>query len=277
MSKIEFDPGINIYGKRGRVSKHEGNFFCLERTDFGGEVLRQNYRCGASWAYSLIGPDVKRPGSQQTNTPNVSKAGFTSGWSGKNRPDTIFSTNRYGTDKWILGHLINGAWGGSGKDWRNLTPLTHTANMNHKTIEGHLNNFLAASYSYETGNNVRPAWYGIEYLVECSVAPFAANNVDVSTNLYAYAPEFIRVTWRAIQINKPTNRTPNQIPTFLANCNFASVPQIPFQFPNISGNLRNNGALPNGNFHGGNSINSGKNLVNQENNGFDGCCDIFQF
>lgn len=278
MSKIEFDPGINLNGKRGRITKHEGNFFCLIQTDQGAEVSRQNYNSGASWAYGVLGPDLKRPGSQQTNTPNVNKAGFTSGWVGTNKPSSIFLTNRFNGDSWKLGHMINGAWGGSGRSWLNLTPLTHTSNMNHKTIEGHMNNFLSSSYTYEANsNNHRPYWYGIEYLVECSVAPFAANLVNVSTNLYAYAPEFIRVTWRAIRILKPTNRTPNQIPTYLDNYVIQSVQNIPFNFPNFPGNLRNNGALPQGNVRGGNAINSGIQLVQARANNFDGSCDIFQF
>lgn len=278
MSKIEFDPGINANGKRGRITKHEGNFFCLIQPARGAEVVRQNYNSGASWAYAVLGPDLKRPGSQQTNTPNATKPGFTSGWVGANRPASIFSTNRFNMDSWKLGHMINGAWGGSGTSWQNLTPLTHTSNMNHKTIEGHMNNYLTSSYTYDANSNsVRLYWYGIQYLVECSADPFADNGVDVPTNLYAYAPEFIRVTWRAVRVLKPTDRTTNQIPTFLNNCNFQSVPVIPFNFPNFPGNLRNNGALPNGNVRGGNAINSGRVLVPMQANGFDGSCDIFQF
>ncbi len=279
MSRIEYTdaPGQN---RKRRIRTAEGNFFCLIQPDRGPEVNRQNYNSGASWAYAILGPDLKRPGSQQTNTPTATKAGFTSGWYGQNRPSSTFYTNRYNQDTWILGHMINGAWGGSGASWQNLTPLTHTANMNHKTIESKMNEYLTQSYAYEKAHKgVALYWYGIEYLVECSTAPFADNQRNVSTNLYAYAPEFIRVTWRAIRIQKRTDLLPNQIPNFLANCNFNYVNNLPFTIPNFSGAIRNNGILPQGtpSAYGGGIINSGYNLGHARNNNFDGSCDVFQF
>lgn len=280
MSYVEFHPPINEHGKRPRIRTMEGNFFCLLDSFNGVEVQRQNYASGANWAYGILGPDNFRPGSLQTNKPTAKKPGFTSGWVGPNRPSTTFYTNRFNNGSWILGHLMNGAWGGSGSSWRNLTPLSHVANSNHKTIETQMNNYLSASYSYDVNsNNYRPSWYGIEYLVECSINPLAANNVNVPTNLYAYAPEFIRVSWRAIEILKPTNRTANQIATYLANCAIHPVPNLPNTFPAINGAIRNNGALTaiNNNAHGGLVVNSGINLVAAQANNLDGSCDVFQF
>lgn len=280
MSYVEYQAPINANGKRPRIRTMEGNFFCLVESRNGPEIQRQNYASGARWAYGILGPDNFRPGSLQTNKPTAKKPGFTSGWVGQNRPATTFYTNRFNNGGWILGHMMNGAWGGSGSSWQNLTPLSHVGNSNHKTIETQMNNFLSASYSYDVNsNNYRPSWFGIEYLVECSVNPLAANNVNVSTNLYAYAPEFIRVTWRAIEIPKPSDRTANQIPIYLANCAIYAVAALPNGFPNINGAIRNNGALPagNNNAHGGAVVNSGYNLGPAQANNFDGSCDIFQF
>lgn len=278
MSYIEIDPPFGGLGRRQRPQRVNQNFFTIMRQQSGQEIQRHNYAMGASWAYAVIGPDSQDIGALQTNNPTAQKPGFTSGWVGVNKPDTIFSTNRtQGGDTWVRGHMINGTWGGSGASWRNLTPLTKTANSNHETIENHMKNYLTASRRYEMGSNTqRTSWYGIQYVVECSNNPLADNNTDVATNLYAYAPEFIRVTWRAIRILKPTDRQPNQIANFLNNANLQPVANLPFQIPNFPGNLRNNGALPPGNAYGGNVQNCPVNLVNLQNNGFDGSCEINQ-
>jgi len=277
MSYIEITRAPNQNRKR-RKQEVSRNFFGKIQQQLGPEAQRHNYAMGAQWAYCIIGPDTQGPGMLQTNTPSANKPGFTSGWVGQNRPSTIFSTNRtHQNDTWVRGHLINGAWGGSGASWRNLTPLTKTANSNHETIERKMNRFLTRSLNFDKyARPVEPYWYGIQYLVECSQAPFAANNVNNPDNLYAYAPEFIRVTWRAVQILKPTNRQPNQIDAYLQNCNVHPVANIPFNFPNFPGNLRNNGALPPGNNYGGNVYNSGIQMVQAQNNGFDGSCEINQ-
>jgi len=272
-----------VNGKRKRLTVACNNFFGLINDQYGRKANRHNYDMGATWAYGLLGPDLKNSSMAQTNTPSAERAGFTYGWNGQNRPDTIFLTNRFNGDEWIRGHLINGAWGGSGASWKNLTPLTKTANSNHETIEKQMNNFLyrSNSYDFKKSNDVAPFWYGIQYLVECSRAPFADNTVDVPTNLYAYAPEFIRVTWRAVQIAKPTNMPTNvqapQVLQFIANAVLNPVPRLPFTIPNFPGNLRYNGALPAGAaFSAAPVYNSGMQLVAAQNNGFDGCCEIHQ-
>ena len=278
MSYIEINPPYGGLGKRPRARRVNQNFFTIIHQQSGQEIQRHNYAMGASWAYAVLGPDSQDIGALQTNSPTAQKPGFNSGWVGPNRPHTIFSTNRtHANDTWIRGHMINGEWGGSGSSWRNLKPLTKTANSNHETIENHMKNYLVASRRYEMRSNTqRQWWYGVQYVVECSTNPYANNLTDLSTNLYAYAPEFIRVTWRAVRIQKPTNRQPNQIAAFLANATLQSVGNIPFQIPNFPGNLRNNGALPPGNAYGGNVQNCPVNLVNLRHNGFDGSCEINQ-
>ncbi|KWZ38495.1 hypothetical protein WS72_27055 [Burkholderia savannae] len=154
---------------------------------------------GASCASVLLGPDLKMPGQGRHNPPQVGGAPWDVVMAGG--PAVTFVQDENPSYRpWVRGHLINGGWGGSGRDWRNLTPLTHSANMNHKTVETYINNFLELSRQYEASGR-RDAWYGVYYCVQCAADPFALN--PGATDLYTYAPSFIRIGWRAVRIDKP--------------------------------------------------------------------------
>ena len=121
---------------------------------------------------------------------------------------------------------MNGEWGGPGGNWKNLTPLTATANANHKTIEQYMKSYLKSSLSFEREKKP-PNWYALLYAVQCSKDSFAtkpAKNV-----LYSYAPKFIRVTWRAVEIEKPKGVPIETAQSDPASKGVQSATDIPFQ------------------------------------------------
>jgi hypothetical protein len=122
--------------------------------------------------------------------------------------------------------------------------------------------------------------YGIAYLVECSIAPWAA--VPTNANLYSYAPSFIKVSWRTVEIPKP-NIHPNGIQAHLDNningFPIAMPPALPLSPPQRP-NAITGACVPAGNNSGGPVFQyGGHNGVAYpaiQANGFDGEIEIHQ-
>jgi hypothetical protein len=238
--------------------------------------VRQGRHFGASVASAVLGPDIMMPGGQTNNPPSVggypwdnTSTVFSGG------PPVTFSQDN--THAWIRGHLINGRWGGTGNTWANLTPLTSIANPNHATIESYMDRYLTSSLNYENTTPYKSAWYGIYYAVQCSANPFAA--APANNDLYSYAPEFIRITWRAISIQKPVNQP---VVTVHANPLVVGTPAavhvLPFPAPTTP---TINGwpvaVLPPGNVPGGAVLEElPARFPAQQANGFDGQIEIHQ-
>lgn len=236
---------------------------------------RQGQNFGASQASAVLGPDIMMSGGQTNNPPSVG------GYPWDNAPPIFLSGptvtfSQDTTNTWIRGHLINGRWGGSGSTWQNLTPLTSIANPNHATIEAYMDRYLTNSLNYENAAH-RNAWYGIYYVVQCSANPFAA--VPANQCLYSYAPEFIKITWRAVSVQKPVNQS---VATVKANPlmagNPVAVPALPFPnptTPTIAGWPV--AVLPAGNSPGGTTLGAlPVGFPARQNNGFDGEIEIHQ-
>ncbi len=179
------------------------NAFPLARTRFGplaNYVGASGHPFGASWAYGVVGPD-------RSNQPGAMPGGYP--WTGK-QPNNTWPPHPFDQDgwqtpnDWVRAHLINQGWGGP-TDWTNLTPLPGTANKNHASIETYIGNFLTASQSWDAKKNDDTAafWYAVYYWVRCSVAPLTTNVSN--TALYAYAPNFIKLSWRAVKLAKPAS------------------------------------------------------------------------
>lgn len=194
----------------------------------GSLAQRQGMQFAGQFGFVLIGPDISLPGGR-TNNPPTAVGPIWNALAGSGRPAVTFANDA--NCAWVRGHLVNGEWSGPGNMWQNLTPLTPTANHNHATVESYMRTFCQASLAYDNAPSVyKPAWYAIAYLVQCSVNPWAAT--PANTDLYSYAPEFIKVSWRAVEIQKP-NKPAALIPTHL-NLNstvFAAVPSLPFTPP----------------------------------------------
>ena len=76
------------------------------------------------------------------------------------------NANAYDGSLWIKGHLLNDNLGGPGVS-KNLTPMTHTANMQYKAFESSVKNALAVCYSRAKSNaDGRRHWYGVSYDVD---------------------------------------------------------------------------------------------------------------
>ncbi len=236
--------------------------------------VRQGRNFGASCCWVVLGPDIMMPGGQTKDPPKATGYPFTDPATFAGGPSVTFDQDS--TYVWVRGHLVNDRWGGTGSDWRNLTPLTKTANANHATIEDYMDRYLTNSLSYENADH-RNSWYGIYYAVQCSVNPFAA--VPAANNLYSYAPEFIKVSWRAVSVRKPVNvsvKTAAENP-LLAGAP-AAVPVLPFPAPappRIPGWPV--AVLPPGNAPGG-AVLGGlpRGFPAQQLNGFDGTIEIHQ-
>jgi hypothetical protein len=259
-----------MYNGHVQVNQHLFNYPVVLN---GGLCLRHGIAMGGVWGFGLLGPDLMMPGGSTNNPPSASCEGWDQAWTALGRPALTFTENK--ALSWKRGHLVNGEWGGLGSIWNNLTPLTATANSNHKTVEQLIKNYLTASYAYER-QQFRTHWYGVEYLVECSVAPWAHHTMNNAANLYAYAPAFIRVQWRAVQIAKPTATVPHTIPAVIPAMARVAVPALPFAFitPPV---LIGAACLPAlGNVAGGLTFASGQVLVAAQANGFDGQIEVHQ-
>jgi hypothetical protein len=245
--------------------------------DNGALCNRHGISMGGTWAYGLLGPDLMMPGGGTLNPPSAGCVGWNLPWTGPGRPAVTFVED--GGVSWKRGHLINGEWGGSGSNWNNLTPLTATANVNHKTVEQFIKNYLIASYAHDcsaSSGTVIPDWYGVQYMVECSTDPWADNTNDVPTQLYAYAPAFIRVSWRAVRIAKPTTVPPSSIPAVIRTLPQNPVQPLPFPVirPAVMIGVQ---CLPSGtNVPGGTVYVCPHMLVALQANNFDGQIEIHQ-
>jgi hypothetical protein len=173
--------------------------FTSARLQNGGLAPRQGLPFAGQYGAVLIGPGISLPGGK-TNNPPVAGGRIWSKLAGPGRPPVTFVQDL--NYSWKRGHLVNGEWSGPGQ-WSNMTPLTPSDNVNHKTVEQYMRNFCQASLTYDATGPYKPAWYGVAYLVQCSTDPWAA--VPSNTDLYSYAPAFIKVSWRAVRIPKPNN------------------------------------------------------------------------
>jgi len=199
--------------------------FTIARPLAGPLAVRQIANFAGSSASAVLGPDLAMPGQQGNNVPTAVGAPWNQLLVGG--PPLSFVQD--GTYPWIRGHLINGRWGGPGNNWQNLVPLTGTGNANHATVEGYIDGFINACYQYEVGGQ-RASWYGVYYCVQASVNPFSDPNVTNAQNLYSYAPEFIRLSWRAVSIVKPVNVAPATAAANISNYAVAAVPVFPMGF-----------------------------------------------
>ncbi|MBY8604372.1 hypothetical protein [Burkholderia arboris] len=203
---------LNCTGATGRINKLKGVFFPLARAQFAPQQANYGtgHPFGACWAWGLIGPDKfpdkgQMPGGYPWSgvAPNPASA-----WPPHPFADDIYRFGKppvLSEDRWIRGHLINQGWGGD-TVWRNLTPLTKLANANHETVESFIGRFLDASFGWDERGSVEAAryWYGVLYWVQCAAQPLSA--APKPTDLYAYAPNFIKLRWRAVRLQKPDSR-----------------------------------------------------------------------
>lgn len=248
--------------------------FTIAREHSGALAVRQIAHFGATGASALLGPDLAMPGQQGNNLPTAGGAPWNLLLPGG--PPLYFIQDT--TYPWIRGHLINGRWGGLGNTWQNLVPLTGVGNANHATVESYIDNFIAACYQYETGGP-RPVWYAVYYCVQASVNPFSHPANTHPQNLYAYAPEFIRIQWRAVAVTKPVNVSAANAAANIGNYPINPVAAFPpgFVLPPRPPVMVGAGALPPGNFPGGavlGAVPAG--FPAAQGNGFDGAIEIHQ-
>jgi hypothetical protein len=253
----------------------DSNIFVTADLNLGPLSVWQGHNFGASYAWALLGPDLAMPGAQSNNIPTVTDYpwGPTGAFAGGPSPATFSTDNTY---SWKRGHLINSRWHGPGNNWANLTPLTSIANSNHQSVEAYIDRYLEGSRLYEQAAN-RNHWYGVFYAVQCSTTPFA--DVPALNKLYSYAPEFIKISWRAICVPKLVNLA---LPVVMLNPLLAgglsSVPALPFPFPvppAIPGWPL--AVLPASNIAGGAVAGAGAFVIPPiQANGFDGEIEIHQ-
>jgi len=241
--------------------------FTSAQLNNGALANRQGMPFSGQYGFVLIGPDISLPGGITLNPPTAVGPIWNALVAGG--PNVTFANDA--NYNWVRGHLVNGEWSGPGNIWNNLTPLTPTANHNHATVEGYMRSFCQASLVYDTTGPYKPDWYGIAYLVECSTNPWAAN--PANNDLYSYAPEFIKVSWRAVRIPKP-NLQANGIANYLAGAVFAAVPVLPFAAPARPPAIAG-ATVPVGNIAGGNLYNYPV-VYPAQANGFDGEIEIHQ-
>lgn len=265
MSRIQYNG--NIQAIRG--------LFCSARFAMGGVAVRQGLNFGGEWAAVLLGPDLELPG-MITNNPATAAGPLWNQNAGLGRPNVNF--NNDAQNNWVRGHLVNGEWNGVGDDWRNLVPLTVVANNNHATIEQFMRNFAHLSLAHDDAD-YRNYWYGILYLVQCAQFPWAAN--PANNELYSYTPAFIKVSWRAVAVQKPNLQAAN-VRGYLNGNNIVmnpvlnlpfNPPQLPNALPALAGQC-----LPALNNIAGGAVFAGgpPNFPVQQMNGFDGDVEIHQ-
>ncbi|MDK2123521.1 hypothetical protein [Parachitinimonas caeni] len=271
---------INSFDRNGnpRLSTDQ-YYFGLVQASYGRLSVRHGLPFGGTGAAAILGPDLKLSGASQVNSPIATHQLWSAGFSaiGNGRPNCGFRSDPNNLS-WIRGHLINGSWGGPGHDWCNLTPLTSVANSNHKLIESFINAYLEACLRYEQAD-YRDRWYGVYYMVTCSRDPFADNAIDNRGELYAYAPAYIKVSWRAIEILKPVGMPISG--ALMNSLPFNSVLHFPNQFgvPVLPAAVLAAGVLPiPGNVPGTSQLLFAPpaNFPPRQINGFDGDIEIHQ-
>lgn len=256
----------------GRMQAQHG-LFGSARIQMGQQAQRPHMvrRFAGQYAFVMLGPDLDLPGMLTDNPPTAIGSIWDLRVAGG--PSVTFVEDE--ENDWIRGHLVNSEWHGPGDDWRNLTPLTSAANSNHKTVEGYMRNFCHASRLYDESNGYKDSWYGIAYLVQCSLDPFAAQ--PAMTELYSYAPAFIKVSWRAIEIPKP-NMQAQSIQAYLDNNNVGLTPvqQLPFTPPDRPQPI-DGPCIPDTNAPGSGAVyNFPFQYPAAEDNGFDGDIEVHQ-
>lgn len=176
--------------------------FTSRRQAHGPLAIRNGRPIGGTSAYALLGPDIAMPGGLTNNPPTAVGPGWNAPWGGAGGPPLSFVQDTNQT--WVRGHLINGEWNGSGANWNNLVPLTAVANANHKFVEGRMKVYLQKFRAFDQNNNGghNPYWYGLQYWVQASLDPWAAAPA-LANDLYAYAPNMIKITWRLVTLPKP--------------------------------------------------------------------------
>jgi hypothetical protein len=263
-----------VYDNNGHWSTDQVIFTTIGPNN-GGLCPRQNTNFGGTVGAAILGPDLTMPGVQGNNLPTAVGQLWNQLLPGG--PAVTF-TQDGNFNGWIRGHLVNGRWGGSGANWNNLTPLTAQANANHATVEGYIDSFLVRSAAFEASAR-QQLWLGVYYCVQVSAAPFAAIGHINDGNLYAYAPAFIRVSWRAVSINKPIGFAPAAVAGNMANLGFNPVAAFPlgFNLPARPQAMVNTQTLPANNVAGG-ALVAGlpANFPVAQNNGFDGFMEIHQ-
>lgn len=251
--------------------------FTMTQYQTGGLAPRQQINFGAASAAAILGPDLCMPGVQGNNVPTAVGAPWDAQLPAG--PAETFTTD--GNNNWVRAHLINGRWGGPGNTWQNLTPLTATGNANHATVEGYIDAYLAACRQFETsGQGQQPVWYGVYYCVQASQDPWSDANTTADTNLYSYAPAFIKISWRAVTITKPVNVSPQAAAANIDNYPMAGVVNFPqgFQLPQLPAVMNGAATLPAaGNVAGGAVLGAlPANFPVAQVNGFDGWIEVHQ-
>ncbi len=201
MSRIPFAGNMGIHWTTDQT------LFTNARDAHGPLAVRHGQHFGGSSAYALLGPDICITGGATNHTPSATGAGWDSQWAHANAGGPAIWFTQDGTNSWKRGHLINAEWGGSGSNWNNLVPLTSRGNSNHKTVENRMKVYLQNFRAFDkNGNN--NYWYGLQYWVQASVDPWAAHPAPIG-DLYSYAPNMIKVTWRIVVLPKLPGALPN--------------------------------------------------------------------
>lgn len=160
-------------------------------------------------------------------------------------PDTFVGDRTTG---WIRGHLVNGRRHGCGDTWRNLVPPTAVADPHHAPVEQYIDDCLDACRRYEQQAQ-RDRWYGAYSCVRASNHPLSDPSESDDAHLYAHAPEFIRIDWRAVRIDKPDDRTPPQALKNMHSDPIRPVASFPphLRLPALPTPMHGHPALPAGN------------------------------
>lgn len=217
--------------------------FTMTRYRTGGLAPRQQIDFGAASAAAILGPDLMMPGVAGSNLATATGAPWDQLLPGG--PAGTFVTDP--NISWVRAHLINGRWGGPGNSWQNLAPLTGVGQANQRTVEGYIDAFLTACRQYEMAGQ-QPAWYGVYYCVQASQYPWSQLPTTADTNLYSYAPAFVRISWRAIAIVKPVNVSPQVAAANIASYPIAGVASFPqgFVLPPLPAAMNGAATLPAG-------------------------------
>lgn len=248
--------------------------FPIARQQRGPFAARQIANFGASCVSAVLGPDLNMPGQRGNNPATAVGAPWDRVLAGG--PPLSFTQDA--TSPWVRSHLIDGRWGGPGNTWQNLVPLTGVGHANHATVKSYIDSFIAACYLYEISGQ-RTAWYAVYYCVQASVRPFSHPADTNNQNLYAYAPEFIRILWRAVSVNKPVNVSTAIAAANIDNYAFNAVAEFPrgFVLRALPAVMDGAAALPAGNVAGGAVLGAPPpRFPAAQANGFDGGIEIHQ-
>src|SRR5262245_19505849 len=183
---------------------------------YGPTRTYNNINCGGSQlVVAILGPDLGDGRKRGSSTA-----------SGKSLSRVISGLNRTSPGRsWVAGHLLNGEWGGSGTDPKNLTPLTSEANSNHETFEGHIKNLLVVCNQIDNDQNSAALayWYAVEYKVEVSATTFAQTPAHDDWHSYAYS--HITIKYRVVTVDKQTKAVAHAIPIDGFSGRFGNVAQ----------------------------------------------------